>query len=119
VTAYPDLQGSGIELSVSPSAALAPHEPADLAQIFELGVASSSQEVEQGKADVLAVAFRLVQTFARLYGASEAFIELFTPISSVLEGSRVAKLSPELKVRPEKTFSRALADTRRTCTTQL
>jgi nucleolar protein 14 len=98
VTSYPDLQAPGVDLSLSSAVALAPREPVDLPGVLGLGASSGAQAVEQGKVDLLSVALRLVQTYAGLYASSEAFIELFAPMSRILEGSRVSKLSPELKV---------------------
>lgn len=98
MTSYPDLQAPGVDLSLSLAVALAPREPVDLPGVLGLDTASDTQAIEQGKADLLSVALRLVQTYAGLYASSEAFIELFAPVSRILEGSRVAKLSPELKV---------------------
>jgi nucleolar protein 14 len=88
---YPALRAPTTDLA---SASLpASREPVDLPSLM-----TGESDSEQSKADVLAVALRLVSTYSTLYSSFDAFIEIFAPISRVLETSRVAKLAPELKV---------------------
>lgn len=87
VTAYPDVISCDIQMTTSVS----PQQPADLVS------ALNESDEEQNKADLLAAALQLISSFATLYASTAAFIELFTPILAVLEGSRLAKFAPELK----------------------
>jgi len=66
---------------------------------------SVDDEIEQRKPDLLALALVLVDTFAALYSSSEAFIEIFAPLETVLKGSRIAKLCQALKDRHTSTSS--------------
>lgn len=59
---------------------------------------ASPEELEQQKVNLLAAALRLAETFAMLYISSQAFIEMIQPLERVLQGFRVTKLSPEMKV---------------------
>ncbi|WWD15917.1 hypothetical protein CI109_100341 [Kwoniella shandongensis] len=98
---YPDVKAAGIDLFVSPTAAAVPSETTNLAAAIN----AKSDDVEQQKVNLLAVAFRLTETFATMFASSEAFIELMQPVAKVVEGSRVAKLSPELKAIHTKAFT--------------
>ncbi|KAK4688649.1 nucleolar protein 14, partial [Tremellales sp. Uapishka_1] len=99
----PELQAGDTNLSlVSPVVA---REPANLPALIKL-----SEDDDQAKADLLAVVLRLIQAYTTLYSSSEAFIEIFQPVLSVLEGSRVAKLSPELKVKRPRVSLHVRAD---------
>lgn len=91
--AFPTLTIPDLDLSLTTDQA--PEEPVNLASVL-----SSSQEdsLELCKANLVAVALRLVQTYSGLYVSLSAFIEIFDPISLVVQGSRVAKLSQTLKV---------------------
>lgn len=66
-------------------------QPGDLVSALE-----GSNE-PQSKADLLAVALSLVSSLANMYSSSTAFIEIFKPVLSVLEGSHSAKMAPRLK----------------------
>ncbi|WWC90039.1 uncharacterized protein L201_004969 [Kwoniella dendrophila CBS 6074] len=97
-TIYPDSKANDVQLFVDPTAAAVPQQPVNLAQAINSAQSDlSSTEVEQTKADLLVVAIKLSQTFATMYASSDAFIEIIEPLTKVLEGSRVAKLSQELK----------------------
>ncbi|TXT06079.1 hypothetical protein VHUM_03552 [Vanrija humicola] len=87
VKAYPSQVVCDIQMTTS----VAHNSPADVLS------ALAEADVEQNKADLLSVALRLVSTFANMYSSTDSFIELFRPLLSVLEGSRVAKLAPELQ----------------------
>ncbi|WWC61126.1 uncharacterized protein I303_103705 [Kwoniella dejecticola CBS 10117] len=105
-TVYPDSKANDVNLFVDPAAASAPQQPVNLASAINSAKSESSPEqVEQIKANLLGVAFKLSQTFAALYASSEAFIELIGPLAKVIEGSRVAKLSQELKTIHASTFT--------------
>ena len=91
-SAYPELLAPGVELHLT-SHATASH-PADLAACLS----KSSEDDDQVKVDLLSTALRLVPTYATMYASHEASVELLTPVKRILEGSRVSKLSPELKV---------------------
>lgn len=56
-------------------------------------------EAAQLKVDLAASALRLVETCRAMYSESEAFIEMFKPIESILKAVKVDKLSASLKVR--------------------
>lgn len=86
IRAFPNLVTSEIQMTVG----AAPHHPVNL-------FTALNSDGEQTKSNLLAAALRLIPTFVSMYSTSEAFIELFTPVLSVLEHSRSAKLSPELK----------------------
>lgn len=92
VNAYPEALAPGAELYLTTEAS--PSHPADLAACLTKG-----EDTDQVKADLLSTAVRLVPTYAMLYASHDAFVELLTPVKRILEGSRVNKLSPELKVR--------------------
>jgi nucleolar protein 14 len=87
VSAYPDLLSCSIQMVGSVSH----RHPVDLLGAF------SADDPEQSKADLLGAALQLISSFTTLYSSSPAFIEIFTPLLSVLEGSRIAKLDPKLK----------------------
>jgi nucleolar protein 14 len=53
---------------------------------------------DQVKVDLLSVTLALAENFAKLYGSSDAFIELFEPTLEVLEGVKIADFSETLKV---------------------
>ncbi|WVQ98733.1 hypothetical protein IAU59_005864 [Kwoniella sp. CBS 9459] len=93
---FPDIKATGIDLFVSPTASAIPSQPVNLPAAFNL---SDGEGVEQTKADLLAVAFSLAQTFATMYANSEAFVEMVSPVARVLEGCRAAKLPQELKTK--------------------
>ena len=93
-SAYPDVLAPEVELYLTSDAS--PSQPAGLASCLDKDEADS----DKVKADLLAIALRLVPTYASMYAGHEAFVELFTPVKRILEGSRVNKLSPELKVSP-------------------
>jgi hypothetical protein len=78
--------------------ASSPKEPVELAACLSSDETSPSAEVDQCKVDLLAAMLRLVETYATMYSNQDAFIELFRPIQAILESSRVAKLSPAIKV---------------------
>lgn len=77
---------------VSSSKTLFPRPSADLPSLLE----ESSPGSEQSKVDLLATAFKLVTKYAELYTSLPAFVELFTPLTTLLAGLKVAKLSPAL-----------------------
>ncbi|WVF72153.1 hypothetical protein IAT40_006965 [Kwoniella sp. CBS 6097] len=91
---YPDSRAAEVDLFVDPTAAAVPSQPVNLPAALN---STDKAEIEQTKADLLAVAFSLAQTFATMYASSEAFVETISPVAKVLEGCRVAKLSQELK----------------------
>ncbi|BEJ18214.1 hypothetical protein CspHIS471_0704910 [Cutaneotrichosporon sp. HIS471] len=83
VRAYPNLVSGEMFLSMG----VPPHHPINL---------FSRSEPEQTRSNLLAAALRLIQSFASLYSSLDAFVELFTPLSTVLSSSRT-KLHPDLK----------------------
>lgn len=87
VRAFPDLVVCDIQMTTGSD----PHRPVNLF------AALHGSDSEQTKSNLLAVALRLIPTFTTMYSASDAFVEVFSPILSVLEHSRSNKLSPELK----------------------
>jgi nucleolar protein 14 len=90
---YPELLAPETDLKLPTSSTTVPADPVDLASALD---GDDSDEV---KTNLVAVALRLIPTYAALYSSSAAFIEIFKPITSVLEGSRLPKQSPVLKVR--------------------
>ena len=75
-----------------------PREPVDLPSLINMrGMPLSQVEVEQQTSDLLGVAMRLIETFATMYASSPSFIELFSPLLSVLDNSKTGKLSSVLK----------------------
>ncbi|WVQ78276.1 hypothetical protein IAT38_000361 [Cryptococcus sp. DSM 104549] len=99
-TTYPELKAPNVDFSISLPSTAVPSQPVDLS-----AAVNATGEVEQQKADLLAVAYRLVGTFAGMYVSSEAFVEIMKPVKKVLKGSRVAKLSPELLALHTSTLS--------------
>ncbi|OCF35452.1 nucleolar protein 14 [Kwoniella heveanensis BCC8398] len=91
---YPDSKAVGADLFVSPTATAVPSQPVNLPAALSL---TGEDDVGQTKADLLAVAFSLAQTFTTMYASSDAFVEMMSPVAKVLEGCRVSKLSQELK----------------------
>lgn len=87
VSTYPDLLSCEIHIVDS----VAHRQPVNLTSVL------SASDDEQAKADLLGAALGLITSFATLYSSSEAFIEMFTPLLAVLEGSQVGKLNPALK----------------------
>ena len=90
---YPELLAPEIDLRLPTSSTVSPADPVDLAAALD------SDDSEEDKANLIAVTLRLIPTYAMLYTSSAAFIEIFKPIATVLEGSRLPKQSPALKVR--------------------
>lgn len=93
--AYPDLLCCEIQINSSS----AHRHPVDLIAIL------AENDTEQNKADLLGAALRLIPVFATMYSSSTAFIELFKPVLTILENSRVAKLHQDLKMLFEQTTS--------------
>ncbi|WRT67141.1 uncharacterized protein IL334_004107 [Kwoniella shivajii] len=94
---YPDAKSNDVDLYISQIAAIVPDQPVNISEA--INSASSDLRPEQDervKANLLAVAFSLAPIYATMYASSEAYIELVQPLARVMEGSRVAKLSPEL-----------------------
>jgi nucleolar protein 14 len=89
--AFPDTKAPEVDLKLASTSQAAPKEPVDLA-------AALGDETEQVKADLVAAALRLIQTYAAMYASHEAFIEVFKPVLTVVEGSRLPKHSDSLKV---------------------
>ncbi|WVR05233.1 hypothetical protein IAU60_002245 [Kwoniella sp. DSM 27419] len=89
---YPESKALGVDLSIKLPSNAVPANPVNLS-----GAVNGTADEEQTKADLLSIALNLSQTFATMYTSSEAFIEVISPLARVLEGSRVAKLSTELK----------------------
>ncbi|WWC69462.1 uncharacterized protein I206_103402 [Kwoniella pini CBS 10737] len=105
-TTYPDSKANDVNLYVDSSATAVPKQPVNLPEAINSAHADlSSEQVEQTKVDLLVVAFKLSQTFATLYSSLEAFIEIIEPLTKVIEGSRVAKLSQELKTIHASTYN--------------
>ena len=97
-SAFPDLQAPDVEFSTSSIPPMTPREPVDLpAVINSRNMSFSKAEIEQQTTDLLAVAERLIETFATMSASSPAFVELLSPVLSVLDGSKTGKLSPALK----------------------
>jgi nucleolar protein 14 len=87
---FPDIEAPDADLKISSAAE--PTEPVNL------GRALTDDATNEIKADLIAVALRLISTFAAMYSSTPAFIEIFTPVLVAVEGSRVPKQSSALKV---------------------
>jgi nucleolar protein 14 len=95
VTAYSELAVCEIQMVNS----VAHRQPVDLV------AALAATDEAQSKADLLGAALQLISSFANMFSSNAAFIELFAPVLSILEGSRIAKLHTTLKSFFEQTTS--------------
>lgn len=98
VSTYPDLQSPSTNLYISSTLGSSPNQPVNLAYCLAISSESSDMEADQSKVDLLSVTLRLIETYATMYSSHDAFIELLSPIRVILESSRVAKVSPAIKV---------------------
>jgi nucleolar protein 14 len=59
-----------------------------------------SNDDAQAKVDLLGLSLDLLSRFSELYKGLDAFVEIFQPIQTVLEGIKTKKLPPSLQVNP-------------------
>ena len=79
---------------------LSPGSP-DLSKIL-----GEQRQDEQTKVDLLGLSIELLSRFADMYKGLDAFIELYQPVLSVLEGVKRDRLSDKLQVCPTGTMTR-------------
>ena len=92
---YPNLAAPDItRLSLSSSSTATLRESVDLAAVLQAKV-----DDDEVKVSLVAVASRLIQSFSKMYSSNAAFIEVFSPLLRVLEGSRLSKHSQDVFVR--------------------
>lgn len=89
-TAFPDLLACDITMKTGAE----PSKPAKLA-------AALTEDNEQVKSDLVAVALGLISTLATMSSENPGYIELFTPLQKLMTDIRVAKLAPALKAQIE------------------
>lgn len=89
-TGFPDLLACSIAVKMG----AAPNQPAKLA-------AALTEDNEQVKSDLVAVALGLISTLSTISSENPGYIELFTPLHTLLTDVRVAKLAPALKAQVE------------------
>ena len=103
---YPDRLAPDANLSITPNDLILPEEPINLSTPLRPSDSPPPAiQLEQSKVNLLAVALRLVETYATLYSSSQAFVQLFAPVLSILERSKVAKLSQPIKAIHSSTTS--------------
>lgn len=72
--------------------------PAEIKDALSLSWLMDPEEQSDTRANLVLGGLRLLQTFSVMYSGSDAFIELFSPILSILENSRGPKAAASLKV---------------------